>query len=322
LWTGGLITDGSYTTHVDGVNEFVASVPLLQEWPEMQQVLLRGVSEEEPWMLALPCVSCLAVGGVAANAIPVSAATAALRQAARFIDAARDNRDISEMGCNSPGVAISLATGLIFASFHCLGLATEDSQRTQRLTSLVSEATFLSAQGQHLGLVQDCGNPKKDKALEVCWRMLIARSGGLFRMSSAGGAVVGTDSQHLIGALGEYGTCLGVMLQLIDDCRDIPEDSVSTRRGASLPLILLSMTCEDESDETGIPPSYSDGVLARRSFYETLHTRGVPHIVSDILLEWQHRAINALAPLERSEAVTTLERIAREILVPGSQDEG
>jgi geranylgeranyl pyrophosphate synthase len=317
-----LTTDGKYASYVDGVQQFLASVPLLQQWPEMQQALLRGVSEEEPCMLALPCISCLAVGGVASNAIPVSAAIVALHQAARLIDAVRDNRDFSEMGCSSPDVAISLATGLIFASFHCLGLATEDSQRIQRLASLVSEATFLSAQGQYLGLVQDSGNSEKDKALEACWRVLITRSGGLFRMSTAGGAAVGTDSQHLVDALGEYGTCLGVMLQLLDDCRDIPEDSVSTRRGASLPLILLSMTCDDELDGATIPPSHSDGVLARRSFYETLHARGVPQIVSDILLEWQHRAINALAPLERSDAVTALERIAQDILVPGSQDEG
>jgi geranylgeranyl pyrophosphate synthase len=271
-------------------------------------------------MLALPCISCLAVGGVALNAIPVSAATVALRQAARFIDAVRDNDDIAEMGCDSPSVAISMATGLISTSFHCLGLATARGQRIQRLASVISEATFLSAQGQYLGVVQDCGNLEKDKALEACWRMLITRSGGLFRMSTAGGAAVGTDSQHLVDALGEYGTCLGVMLQLIDDCRDIPEDSASTRRAVSLPLILLSMSCQDERDEARIPPSDCDGVLARGLFYETLHTFGVPHVISDVLLEWQRRALKALMPLERSDAVTALERIAQQIVVPDSQD--
>jgi geranylgeranyl pyrophosphate synthase len=269
-------------------------------------------------MLALPCICCSAVGGVALNAIPVSVATTALRQAAHFIDAARDNDDISEMGCDSPDIAISLAIGLIFTAFHCLGLAATDSQHAQRLVSLISEITFFSAQGHYLG-IQDYGNLRKDEALEVCWRMVISRSGGLFRMSTAGGAALGTDSQHLVDALGEYGTCLGVMLQLIDDCRDLPEDWRAPWREASLPLAILSMISEGKKDEARIPPLGSYDAPARQSAYETLHAVGVPHIISDVLRKWQERALRALMPLERSDAVTMLERIAQEILIPNGQ---
>jgi geranylgeranyl pyrophosphate synthase len=287
----------------------------MEGWPEMQQVLLRGVSEEKSRMLALPCISCQAVGGAALNAIPVSVATVALRQAARFIDAVHDNDNLREIECESPSEAISLAIALIFTSFHCLGLATKDGQRSQRLVSLVSEATFLSAQGQYLGLMQDCGELEREEALETCWRMVITRSGGLFRISTAGGAAVGTDSEQLVDALGEYGTCLGVMLQLIDDCRDIPEDWDSSRRAVSLPLILLSMSVGDELAKIPIAPLNSDDAETRQAVYETLYSIGVPHVISDVLLEWQDRAFKALEPLGQSDAVAVLKRIAQEVLV-------
>jgi geranylgeranyl pyrophosphate synthase len=295
----------------------VASVPLLQEWPEIRQVLLRGVSKEEPWMLALPCISCLAVGGMASKAVPVATAAVALHQAARIIDAVQDNDDISTMGFHSSATAIGLATGLIFAAFHCLGLAGADGQVTQRLLTLFSKATFYSSQGQHLSLVQDYTGLAKAKQLEAYWYMMISKSGSLFRMSTAGGAAVGTDDQHLVDALGEYGTCLGVMLQLIDDCRDVLEDTGSTQRGVSLPLLLLSMTYENEAEAT---PSDCVDSLTRQSLYDALHVAGVPHIISDVLLDWQQRALSSLTPLKRSDAVDTLDCIVRDILAFHSQD--
>jgi geranylgeranyl pyrophosphate synthase len=297
----------------------VASVPLLKEWPEIRQVLLGGVLEEEPWMLALPCISCLAVGGTATGAVPVAAAAVALHRAARILDSVQDDDEVSTVEYGSPATAIGLATGLIFAAFHCLGLAGVDDRVTQRLLALFSHSTFRSSRGQYLGLFQDCADMKRAGPLEAYWYMVIAKSGSLFRMCAAGGAVVGTDSQHLVDALGEYGNCIGVMLQLIDDCRDVLEDLDSAGSRGSLPLALLSLIRKGEPDVTEIAPLDSPGFLTRQSMYDTLRVAGVLDVISDVLLEWQQRALNSLTVLRRSEAVDTLEYIARGILASHSQ---
>jgi geranylgeranyl pyrophosphate synthase len=297
--------------HVEAVTGFVFSVPLLQGWPELRSVLLEGLSEIDPWLVSLACVSCLAVGGTATDAIPIAASAATLYHAGLIVDHVQDNDDIPTVGFDTPATATSLSTGLIFAAYHFLSHIQKPPGVINRVLALFSEITFNSSQGQYLGLVLDYEGLEAGGALEAYWRMVIAKSGSLLRMFTAGGAAVGTDSEALINVLGEFGACLGVMLQVLDDCRDMVDDSDSAKYEISLPLLLLSMT---SANETGV--SRLDKPPSRQSLIDSLYAANVPSVISDALLEWQRRALNSLAVLDRSEAVDVLEHIARQILTP------
>jgi len=156
-----------------------------------------------------------------------------------------------------------------------------------------------------------------DAALEAYWRAVIAKSGSIFRAATAGGAVAGADSEPLVAALGEFGACLGVILQVLDDCRDVLGGPDVAGCEVSLPLLLLSMAGQDgrtgrQGQRVGIPNPGSP--LSREALFDVLQGAGVPDIIRDVLLEWRRRALNSLASLGRSEAVAALEGVLEHVL--------
>lgn len=296
---------------------FVASAPVLDEWPECRRVLLERLSVEPSWTLALPGISCVAVGGAPADATPVAAAWIALYQAADILDAVQDGADVAQWGFNDPATAISLATGLVFVAFGFLGSRGVPHQAAHRIAALFSEAGFHSSLGQHLSLARGHEDLPVDEALEAYWRAVIAKSGSIFRAATAGGAAAGTGSEPLVAALGEFGTCLGVILQVLDDCRDVLGGPDIAGCEVSLPLLLLSMAGQDgrtgrQGQRVGIPNPGTP--LSREALFDVLQGAGVPDIIRDVLLEWRRRALNSLASLERSEAVAALEGVLEHVL--------
>ncbi len=212
----------------------MASGPLLKEWPDCRHVLLDDLSREHSWALALPGVAALAVGGTSTGAIPVAAAWAALKLAAHILDAVQDNDGILAPGFESSGEMTNLAAGLIFVAFHFLDSVATYPGAKERVTVLFSETAFYSSLGQHLILAQQWEELAPAEALTAHWRAVILRSGSLFRMVTAGGAATGTQSSSLVASLGDYGNCLRVILQVIDDCRDIIKNP-ATGLSAALP---------------------------------------------------------------------------------------
>ena len=90
---------------------------------------------------------------------------------------------------------------------------------------------------------------------------------------------------------GDYGSSLGVMLQILDDCRDRFEDQNGHAALPGLPALLENL----------LPGA---GELA------------LPETLSRILQEWQNRAILAIAGLPDSPALTVLRQIPGMILEP------
>jgi geranylgeranyl pyrophosphate synthase len=306
--------DGTFfASYADAVTAYVASTSWLQEWPECRHLLLKHLSVErqEPWVLVLPGICCLAVGGTPTDAIPVAAAATMLMQAAHIFDAVQDGDDIAPSELPTSATATSLATGLIFAAFRFLGSVQAYPGAERRLSTLFSEAAFHSSLGQYLDLTQDYGDLSTIDALEAYWRMVIAKSGSLIRLATAGGAAAGTDSEDLIAALGEFGQCLGVILQVLDDCRDVLVNSNAGGCEISLPLLLLSM-----ANEKGCREAQEDFPFPKETLFNALREAGVPEVISDVLLEWQRRALDSLAPLGSSEAVATLKSILDRVLTP------
>jgi geranylgeranyl pyrophosphate synthase len=275
-------------------------------------LLSEQLSKASPWALALPGISCWAAGGALADAIPIAAAWAALHYAACILDAVQDGNKAQTTRFDTPVEAVNLATGLVFVAFRFLDDVQACSKVVRRIASIFYEAGFRSALGQHLDLSQNLKGMPATEALEVYWRAVIYKSGSIFR---AGGAAAGTDSERLITALGEFGNVLGVIQQILDDCRDVLVGSETADCEISLPLLLLSTTAENDLAgrqrlhilSTGPPPS-------REALLQVLHEADVPDIITDVLLEWRRRALNSLTALKHSEAVDALRGIVEHIL--------
>lgn len=102
-----------------------------------------------------------------------------------------------------------------------------------------SDAGFKAALGQHISFGQLETLPM-EQAIEQYWRMVILKSGSIFWMATASGAAAGTADEELIEALGDSSMAIGVIMQIMDDCRDILDISTS-KYEVSLPVLLYSL---------------------------------------------------------------------------------
>lgn len=115
------------------------------------------------------------------------------------------------------------------------------------------------------------------------------KSGSIFQAGAAGGAAVASNRQDWIVALGEYGSALGVMLQVLDDCRDRMDDQLKRGAVPGLPSLLENLLMGPNK-------------------------QALPEALSLILFEWQRRALQALSGLPRSPALEILRQVPNDIL--------
>ena len=283
--------------------EWVSSTGIFSEWPECREVFLDKLSRDSPSVVALPILSCQAVGGLIADAAPVATAWSMLRYAAELFDAVQDGDNLPK-NVNDSSSAIEYANGLIFSAFKAIATI-HDANLVYQLASLFSDLAFQASQGQQLSQQYR----RKDSAtLETYWQATILKSGSIFRAGLGGGAIISQATPDYYTALSEFGNALGVIRQVIDDCRDVFEDLDTNSYEVTLPLLLLS-----EKLSESIP------LLVRRfkskdALSTALNTNGVPEMITSVLLEWHRRAMENLMILEQSSETQSLETILQDFV--------
>jgi hypothetical protein len=258
-----------------------------------------------PWQISLPVLSCLAVGGTLEAGYTAAAAWCPVCLASEILDSVEDREYLPDLLVRSQEIATNLATSFIFLALHIL-TSIEDIQKINRITRLFSRLGFQATYGQHRDLTKP--SISVEKSLNDYWEMIILKSGSVFRMGTAGAAAVATSDEKLIDALGDYGTALGVMLQLIDDCRDAlspTQDNINWE--ISLPLLLYLMAMGEEKI---IFPE----VNSKAEWSNLLRMTGVINTIASLLLEWKIRAHQSLEPLATSNEKLFLEKIPSLIL--------
>jgi hypothetical protein len=270
------------------VIHFAEVTSVFDEWINCRQSFLRILADGKPWIHALPVLSCLAVGGSLKDALPLAVAWLSLLHAADLVDDAQDGKYILAKKYVHPDHPTTIALSWIFAAFRLLNDSSITKSAKNRITSIFSQAGFESAFGQYL-CQSPLDFPQTDRTeIKTYWHAVILKSGSIGMAGTASGAALVTTSQPLIDALGDYGTALGVIKQVIDDCRDTFEDASVPIIKHRLPALLHSL----------ISRKVSANVKSGESFVEAM----IPEIITDILLEWQRRGQVSLQKLEPSKA--------------------
>ena len=271
----------------------------------LPKVLEDRVQKIPEWQIAIPVICCQITGGTFEDGITVACAWTLLFIASEMMDKVEDKEFIPDPPISSPEASINLATGLIFAAFHTLP-SLQNIARLSQITQVFSSAGFTAAIGQQKDLL----DPKSsvEEALNQYWETIILKSGSIFQAAAAGGAAAGMVDQDIVESLGDYGTALGVMLQLIDDCRDAMTDTQeAVEWQISLPLLLYLMI-------TGEEKIIFPQVNTKAEWGKLLKEAGVIHAISSILLEWKNRALQSLEPLQESKEKRLLINIPSQFL--------
>ena len=209
-----------------------------------QQFLIEHIQEMKEWQIALPVIACLAADGSLEDGVTIASAWAPLYLASDILDDVEDKEFEPERFLPSPEVASNLATSLIFAAIHTL-TTIHDGNKANQITRIFANSGLDATNGQHRDLLQT--RSPVEIYLNNYWEIIILKSGSVFRAATAGGAAAGTSDEPIVEAFGDYGTALGVMLQLIDDCRDaFSHSQEAIHWEISLPLLLYLMTIGEE----------------------------------------------------------------------------
>jgi geranylgeranyl pyrophosphate synthase len=304
------------------VTSFIRDLPSFRQWPECQHLLLNMLAMEESWIHALPILTCKAVGGEQCAAIPVAAAWTTLAHAANLIDDIQDGDLGLSTQMERSDIALTIAIAWIFAAFQMLDDLHVDPETRSRVATIFANAGFDSSMGQLQDLAFNGKKPGSGDPLQEYWNAVILKSGSIFMAGAAAGAAVGTDSTALVEALTDYGTALGVIRQVIDDCQDIQADAKFPEKQSKLPALLGSMVRgrgfgKQWNRKDKVDPSIPQLLSENPQF---LVEAGIPEIIADILLEWRRRAVKSLRKLKPSAARSMLENILDEVM--GSKPHG
>jgi geranylgeranyl pyrophosphate synthase len=226
-----------------------------------------------------------------------------MRYAADLFDAVQDG-DILPKGVSDPSSAIEYASGFIFSAFNAI-TTISDPNIVHQLTRLFSNLAVQASQGQQRSRRY---RQTDSVTLDDYWQATILKSGSIFRAGLEGGAIVGMATPEYLTALSNLGNALGVIRQIIDDCRDVFDHPDTNTYEVTLPLLLLS-------EKLNTPISILMGQFENKdTLSKEFNKYSVPDMITAILLEWRRRAIEELMILGQSSDVQALETILQDFV--------
>lgn len=297
--------DPFFNEYMSPVIEKLKSIELSSTFSDCTRYLVSHVQSMPAWQIAIPVIACIAAGGSIDDGAILASAWTSLNLASEILDNVEDRELTGDQFLTSPEVASNIATGLIFTSFQIL-TSIQDATKANQITRILSNCGLDAAYGQHRDLIQE--QLAVELVLNTYWENIILKAGSVFRAATQGGAAVAGANETISEALGDYGTALGVILQLFDDCRDAFSNSEEAINWEiSLPLLLYLMTV---SEENIIFPK----INSRAEWSDLLQKTGVIHAIAELLLQWKSRALESLSSLPPSREKLILERIPSLIL--------
>ncbi|MFQ5433810.1 MAG: polyprenyl synthetase family protein [Anaerolineae bacterium] len=239
------------------------------DWPDLiavikfEQALIHNIGSG--YGTILPIQTCVAVGGEAETAVPLAAAWLLYNLASDIFDDLQD-QDGKERPWNAwePARAMNVGLGLIAVANQCLARLPTMPDAHRDILNAWAQTFALAARGQ--------SNVGERPSLETYFRQTIAKSGLIYATVARAGARLGTCDSSLIDAMYDYGYALGMVVQIVDDCRDLAPGEVASdlANGAfTLPVIYAL----SQKEANGFPElsalSTASGSLSSEDLIET-----------------------------------------------------
>lgn len=282
-------------------------------YSEASTRVLRVAQESEHYGLpisALPLLACEIAGAEAKEAVPVTAAWRALHIAAKLLDDVED-------GCATNGEtvlsavdrrvqlaqSINLSTGFITAASLLIHKLNEVSRLPVQHD--FSRAVLRMVGGQH----NDLSNLGQ-LTLEEYFGIMEDKSGAFFALATRAGAICGRANSKLVTGLEQFGHCVGMLVQVMDDWADWykPAGQSDLSRGKITLPVYYAFTVGSADEQQIVRRLLANSPRdpqAESTLQDLLKSIGVDHFMRTELEFYRRRAERTLQEWE---------------LLPGSTD--
>lgn len=217
------------------------------EWPDLTAVVeqeraaIQGTSSV--YSPILPILTCETTNGPAETAVPLAAAWWLHNLASDLFDDLQD-RDGKKQLWNDwePAKAMNVGLGLIAAGNICLTRVQASHNAHRDILDSWARTFAQAAQGQI--------DLPEQPSLEAYFRQTIAKSGLIYATVARAGARLNTDAAPVLDAMYNYGYALGMVIQIVDDCRDLlPSHAASDLAEGVYTLPVIQALSQKEAKE-------------------------------------------------------------------------
>lgn len=269
-------------------------------WSDARKAIstMEQLNARMPHGTLLPLFSCGVAGGDVEQAIPLAAAWVLYDIASDIFDDLQDGD-----GKERPWVvwpvakAVNVGLQLLGGAQQCLSQLKGSLGAQSEILAWCGEAMKQAAYDQNAVFINHLGS----QSLETYWRQVVSKSGQIFACITQAGGRLHTNNCELLDALYSYGLSVGIMIQLVDDCRDmsfkVAKSDVKARH-YTLPILYSLSQTNHACYQELVDLLCSDAVLSDADVEHILHLvaemGGIQHAFY-LIHSYQFKAVQALA---------------------------
>ena len=266
-------------------------------WPDLTTVIdayrdEMQVGEQPSYAELLPLLTCQAVGGSAELAIPVVAAWLFYNLASDLFDDLVD-QDGKQRVWNewAPGRAMSVGLGLVAAAQICLSHLETESATQRAIVHRYGQTMAIAAREQHY--------QERVCSLEAYCKHIVGKTGSVLATVAWSGARLHTKDEVLLNAFYDYGMAVGVMVQLLDDLRDLrPRDRLSDLTASTFTLpVIYALSRTEHPQHTNLVGLLAGDLTDRENINaigDILHEMGSTTYALSLIKVYEQKALSAL----------------------------
>lgn len=169
----------------------------------------------------LPALTFGSVGGCVEQAIPLAAAWVLYDLASDIFDDIQDGDDKNRPWVQWPKArAMNVGIQMIGGAQQCLSLIEGRDAARREIIEVWANVLKTAARNQNNMM----SGLQASNSLEQYLEQTAAKSGGIFACVARAGARLKTEDQFILNIFNTYGFSVGMMIQILDDCRDLASE--------------------------------------------------------------------------------------------------
>ncbi len=299
--------------------EYLSSLPTVQEWPELKQLLARGIAQKLPhWRL--PALASVAVGGTVEQAIPAVAAMGSLFLSIILIDDMLDADPKGQHHALGHAATANIASALQAIGLEAIAHGSASGNSSTQTIAPATQAMIMNqlnrmilqtALGQHW----DVQNPSDEESF---WRVARTKSTHFFGKTLSVGALWGGATETTAMRLGEVGSLYGEIIQLSDDLNDVMElpANVDWLQGRyPLPILFATLVPHPERERFISLRPQVGAAWALQEAQEILIRCGAMSYTIDQLLQ-RYQQVNALLQQTVLVERAAIQQLVDDVIAP------